>query len=129
VAVVHSAQARNACTEAVLALIGAGGFLKFRLSGTISSPGAVVASLPLSDPAFGAASGGTATANAMTPDSNAIGNAAPVAAASFETAGGVLVIHCAVGAEGADIIMTNGLVVAPGDSIVAGELTYAALPA
>jgi hypothetical protein len=57
----HSTAARNAATDAVTALIGASGNLKFRLSGTVSAPGAAVATLPLSADAFGDASGGTAT--------------------------------------------------------------------
>jgi hypothetical protein len=79
--IVHSAQACNAATDAVLALLGAGGFLRFRLAGTLASPGTVVASLPLATPAFGPASQGVAVANAMTADSDAVGNASPVAIA------------------------------------------------
>jgi len=128
-AVTHSTGARNAATDAVTGQIGASGKLKFRLSGTISSPGTAVATLNLSATAFGAASGGTATANAITSDTNATGNASPVANASLETSGGTLVIHCAVAASASDINMSNGLTVGAGDTVSCSSLTYTALSA
>ena len=127
--VTHTTAARNAATDAVTALIGASGKLKFRLTGTVGSPGAVVATLPLSATAFAASSNGTATANAITSDTNATGNASAVATASLETSGGTLVIHCAVAASGSDINMTNGLTVNAGDTVSCSSLTYTALPA
>lgn len=97
--VTHTTAARNAATDAVTALIGASGKLKFRLSGTVAAPGTAVATLSLSATAFAASSVGTATANAITSDTNAAGNASPVANASLETSGGTLVIHCDVAAS------------------------------
>lgn len=128
-AVTHSTAARNAATDAVTALIGASGKLKFRLSGTIGSPGTAVATLNLSATAFGASSSGTATANAITSDTNATGNASAIANASLETSGGTLVIHCAVAASSSDINLTNGLTVAAGDTVSCSSLTYTALSA
>lgn len=128
-AVTHSTAARNAATDAVTALIGASGKLRFRLTGTVAAPGAIVATLNLSATAFGASSVGTATANAITSDTNAAGNASPVANASLETSAGVLVIHCAVAAAASDINMSNGLTVAAGDTVTCSSLTYTALPA
>lgn len=125
----HSTPARNAATDAVTAQIGASGKLKFRIAGTIGSPGAAVATLPLSTTAFGASVSGTATANAISPDTNAAGNAAPVANASLDTSGGTLVIHCAVAASGSDINLSGGLVIANGDTVSVSTLTYTALPA
>lgn len=129
-AVTHSTAARNAATDAVTALIGASGNLKFRLAGNIGAPGAVVATLPLSADAFGDASSGTATANAITSDTNTTGNASPVATATFETSGGTVVIHCAVAASGSDINMSGGLTIDAGDTVaIDGSLTYTALSA
>lgn len=128
-AVTHSTAARNAATDAVTALIGASGNLVFRLSGTVGSPGTAVATLPLSATAFGAASSGTATANAITSDTNATGNASAVATATLQTSGGTVVIHCAVAASGSDINMTNGLTVNAGDTVSCSSLTYTALSA
>lgn len=127
--VTHSTAARNAATDAVTALIGASGRLKFRIAGTIGAPGAAAANLALSATAFGASSGGTATANAITSDTNAAGNASAVATASLETSGGTLHIHCAVAASASDINMSNGLTVATGDTVACSALTYTALPA
>ena len=127
--VTHPTAVRNAATDAVTALIGASGKLKFRLTGTVGSPGTAVATLSLSATAFAASSSGTATANSITSDTNATGNASPVATASLETSGGTLVIHCAVAASGSDINMTNGLTVNAGDTVSCSSLTYTALPA
>lgn len=128
-AVTHSTAARNAATDAVTALIGASGNLVFRLSGTVGAPGTAVATLPLSTTAFGAASSGTATANAITSDTNATGNASAVATATLQTSGGTVVIHCAVAASGSDINLTNGLTVNAGDTVSCSSLTYTALSA
>jgi hypothetical protein len=128
-AVTHTTAARNAATDAVTALIGASGNLKFRLSGTVGSPGTAAATLPLSATAFAASSGGTATANAITSDTNATGNASPVATATLETSGGTVVIHCAVAASGSDINLTNGLTIGAGDTVSCSSLTYTALSA
>jgi hypothetical protein len=127
--VTHSAAARNAATDAVTALIGASGNLKFRLTGTVGSPGTAVATLPLSATAFGASSSGTATAATITSDTNATGNASAIATATLETSGGTVVIHCAVAASSSDINMSNGLTVASGDTVSCSALTYTALSA
>ena len=126
-AVTHSVAARNAATDAVTALIGASGKLKFRLTGTAGAPGTAVATLSLSATAFGASSSGTATANAITSDTNATGNASPVATATLETSGGTVVVHCAVAASSSDINLSNGLTVNAGDTVSCSSLTYTAL--
>lgn len=128
-AVTHSTAARNAATDAVTALIGASGNLCFRLTGTVGSPGAIAATLALSATAFGASSSGTATANAITTNTNVAGNASPVATATLQTSGGTVVIHCAVAASGSDINLTNGLTLASGDTVSCSSLTYTALSA
>lgn len=128
-AVTHSTAARNAATDAVTALISTSGNLCFRLTGTVGSPGTIVATLPLSSTAFGASSSGTATANAISSDTNATGNASPVATATLQTSGGTVVIHCAVAASGSDVNMTNGLTVASGDTVSCSSLSYTALSA
>lgn len=126
-AVTHSTAARNAATDAVTALIGASGRLRFRGAGTVSAPGTSFANLALSATAFGASSNGTATANAITSDTNT--SAGTVSTATLETSGGTVVIHCAVAASGSDINMTNGLTLASGDTVSCSSLTYTALSA
>ena len=129
-AVTHSATARDAATNAVVDLLdGAGSKLVFRLTGTIGAPGAAVATLVCATPAFGASSSGTATANAIASDTNAAGNASPVANASLQTSADTLHIHCAVAASASDVNMSNGLTVASGDTVSCSSLTYTALSA
>jgi hypothetical protein len=82
----------------------------------------------LSSPAFGAASGGTITADTITSDTNATGNASPVATATLQTSGGTVIVHCAVAASGSDINMTGGLTVGAGDTVSCSSLTYSAMP-
>ena len=128
-AVTHSTAARNAATDAVTALIGTSGRLKFRTAGTIGSPGTAAAILALSATAFGASSGGTATANAFSSYTYAAGNASAVATGTLETSGGTIHIHFAVAASGSDVNLSNGLTSAPGDTVSCSSLTYTALPA
>jgi hypothetical protein len=127
-AVTHSTAARNAATDAVTALISTSGKLVFRISpSSVASPGTAVATLTFSATAFGASSSGTATANAITSDTNAAGNASPVLFATLQTSGGTIVVHCAVAASGSDINLTNGLTVTAGDTVSCSSLTYTAL--
>lgn len=128
-AVTHTTAARNAATDAVTALIGASGKLKLRLTGTVGAPGTAAATLSLSATAFGASSSGTATSNAIASDTNATGNASPVATATLETSGGTVVIHCAVAASGSDINMTGGLTIGSGATVSCSPITYTALTA
>jgi hypothetical protein len=126
--VTHSNGAKAAATNAVTALIGASGFLRFHPTGsTVTTPGTNIASLPFSATAFAAANSttGIATANAITSDTNATGGT--VAFASFQTSAGSAIVHCAVAASASDINMTGGLVVASGDTVSCSALTYAAL--
>ena len=131
-AVTHKGAALAAATDAVTALIGASGNLKFHITGsTVATPSATVATLPLSATGFAAASAttGIATANAITSDTNATGNAGAVAFASLQTSADSAIIHCAVAASASDINMTNGLTVASGDTVSCSSLTYQAISA
>ena len=129
-ATTHSTAARDDATNAVVdALDGAGSKLVFRIAGTIGAPGAIVATLIMATPAFGASAAGTATAGAIASDVNAAGNAAAVATATLQTAADTIRIHCAVTAASGDIDMTNGLTVASGDTVSCSALTYTALSA
>jgi hypothetical protein len=128
-AVTHSIAAQNAATNAVTALIGTSGNLAYRTAGTVGSPGAIAATCPLSATAFGAASSGVATANPISTDTNAVGNASPVATATLQTSAGTVVIHCQVASSLQDINMTNGLTIGAGDQVSTSSLTYRALSA
>jgi hypothetical protein len=127
-AVTHPTAMRNILADTVVDLIDSGGpgKLKFRLTGTAGSPGTAAATLTFSATAFGAASSGTATASSITSDTNATGNASPVATATLEQAGGTIMVHCAVAASGSDINLTGGLTIGAGDTVSCSSLTYSA---
>lgn len=129
--VTHSTASKNLATDAVVdQLDGAASKLVFRKSpSSVGSPGTAVATLTFATPAFGASSSGTATAGTIASDTNATGNASPVAYATLETSGGTVAIHCEVAASASDINMSNGLTVAAGDTVSCSSLTYAALSA
>ena len=125
-AVTHSTTMRNTFADAVTTALGASPKLKFRLTGTVGSPGTAAATLTMSATPFPAASGGVLTANAITSDTSATGNASPVATATLETSGGTVVVHCAVAASASDINMTGGLTIGAGDTVSCSSLTYTA---
>lgn len=126
--VTHSTAFRNTVADAHTTALGASPKLKFRLSGTVGSPGTAAATLTLSATPFGAATGGVATANAITSDTAATGNATAVANATLETSGGTVVSHFAVAASGSDINLSNGLTIGAGDTVSCSSLTYTAMP-
>jgi len=74
-----STAARNAAADAVVDLVDAGsgaGYIEIRTGAKPAGPdsaatGTLLATLPMSDPAFGAAAVGVATASAITNDSSA----------------------------------------------------------
>ena len=126
---VHSTTARDAATNAVVDLLDAAGSqLVFRVGGTLGAPGAAAATLTMATPAFGASSSGTATAGAITTNTNVAGNASPVTRFSLQTSGAVLHVYGEVAASGSDINVTNGLTFASGDTVSCSSLTYTALP-
>ncbi len=127
-AVTHPEAFRNTVADLVDSTISTAGNLKFRLTGTAASPGTAAATLPFGNPAFGAASAGVITANAITSDTNAAGNASPVATATLETGAGTVVVHCAVAASASDINLSGGLTIDAGDTVSCSSLTYTAMP-
>ena len=129
-AVTHPTAVRNAVADFVVDQLDVGGpgKLVFRLTGTANAPGTAAATLTLSATAFGAATSGVATAAAITSDTNATGNASPVATATLETGAGVVKTHCAVAASGSDINLSGGLTIGAGDTVSCSSLTYTAMP-
>lgn len=120
-AVTHPTAVRNSLANLVVDLIDAGaaaGYLEIDTSGDVE-----VATLTFSDPAFGNASSGTATANAITSDTNATGGTAAkaFAADSDDTP----VFLCAVGTSGSDINLSS-VAIGAGDTVSISSLTYSA---
>lgn len=120
-AVTHPTAVRNGLADYVVDLIDAGagaGTLEFQTSGNVE-----VATLTFSDPAFGAATGGTATASAITSDTSATGGT--VAKFAVKDSNGNPVFYGAVGTSGSDINLSS-LAVGVGDTVSISSLTYSA---
>lgn len=120
-AVTHATTVRTAIADLVVDLIDAGagaGTLEFLTSGDVE-----VATLTFSDPAFGAASSGTATASAITNDTSATGGT--VAKFVTKDSNGVAVFYGAVSTSGSDINLSS-LSVGAGDTVAISSLTYSA---
>ena len=128
--VTHPTAVRNQVADLIVDSLDSGGpgKLAFRTAGTADSPGTAAATLTLAATAFGAASSGVATAASITSDTNATGNASPVATATLQTAAGTVKVHCAVAASGSDINLTGGLTIGAGDTVACSSLTYTAMP-
>jgi hypothetical protein len=110
--------ARNAACNAIVDLIDAGsgaGTLVFETSGD-----AEVATLTFSDPAFGNAATGVATASAITSDTNAAGGT--IAQASAFDSDDNKVIEMTCGTSGAEINLSS-LTIAGGDTVSCSSLT------
>jgi hypothetical protein len=127
-AVTHPTAFRDTVADLVDSTLSTTAKLKFRLTGTANAPGTAAATLSFGNPAFGASSSGTITAGTITSDTNAAGNASPVATATLETGGGTVVVHCAVAASASDINLTGGLTIGAGDTVSCSSLTYTAMP-
>lgn len=122
-AVTHPTPVRNAIANLVVDLLDAGlgpGVLEFQTAG-----GAEVATLTFSDPAFGDAANGIATANTITQDSDATGGIMAKFAAKDSASN--IAFQGSVSTSGADINM-NGVDVDPGDIVQVSSLTYESCP-
>ena len=90
-----------------------------------TSGGTTVSTLTFSNPAFGAAASGVATASAITADSSAVGGT--VAKAELRQGGGTAIVLCSVTATGGggDITL-NSVVISAGQQVSITNLTYTA---
>lgn len=126
-AVTHSTAARNAACNAVVDILDTGsgdaaGDLFIMTSGNVE-----VALLSLSNPAFGNASSGTATANAITSDTSADGGTAAKAALRDRDNNQTIMGSVTASGGGGDFIISNTSVGA-GDTVSCSSLTYSAPP-
>lgn len=88
---------------------------------------ATVATLTFANPAFGAAATGTATANAIVSDTNAVGGT--IAKAEFRQGGGTAIVLCSVTATGGGgDIQLSSVTVSAGQTVSITSLTYSAPP-
>lgn len=121
--VTHATAVRTILADAAVDQIDAGagaGTLEFQTSGDVE-----VATLTFSDPAFGAAVNGVATASAITQDSSATGGT--IAKARLKDSDGNIKISCSVTASGGGgDIELNSVVVSAGQAVSVSSLTYTA---
>ena len=124
-AVTHPVAVRNLLCDAVVDRVDAGagqGILEFLTVGDSE-----VATLTFSDPAFGPASAGIATANTIVADNSATGGT--IAKARIRDSNNVDVFFCSVTATGAGgDIQLNSPIISAGQQVVLSSLTYAATP-
>ncbi len=122
-AVTHPPAIRNAIADLVVDSIDAGAG-----AGTIqmqTSADGEVATLGFSDPAFSAASGGTANANAVTSDPGATGGTM-AKFKCYDSDSNQVGFAGSVGASGEDINFAGGVVVGAGATVSLSSLTYTA---
>ena len=116
-----SVAARNGAADGVVDLLDANaspGYIEIRDGTQPANPGTaasgtLLATLTLSDPAFGAADGGTATANAIADDTDAAASGTATWFRAYDGAG-VAVIDGSAGESGTDLILDDAAIVAGG---------------
>jgi hypothetical protein len=87
--------------------------------------GTAVSTLTFSNPAFGASAAGTATASAITADTNAVGGT--IAKAELRQGNATPIILCSVTATGGGgDIQLNSVVISAGQQVSLTSLTYSA---
>jgi len=121
----HPTSVRNGIADYVVDLIDAGsaaGKLKFY----VSNGGTLLATLTFSDPAFGAASSGTATAASITANTNT--GAGTVAWFEVEDSDGNVVFEGDVSSDdaGTGSIQLSSTALGTGDTVSVSSLTYTA---
>lgn len=116
--------ARSAAADAVVDRLDLGsgdatGDIQLQTAG-----GAALATLNLSNPAFGAASNGVATANAISQGTvSGSSNPSTIAVAVFRDRANAEVFRCAVGTSGSDINLSS-VAVNNSDTVDITSLTY-----
>jgi hypothetical protein len=122
-AVSHPVAVRNGLADFVVDQLDEGtppGKLVFQTAGSVA-----VATLTFAATAFGTAAGGTATANAIVSDTNAVGGT--IAKAELRNAAGTAKVLCSVTAtNGGGDIELSSVVISAGQTVSMSSLTYTA---
>lgn len=120
-ALTHATAVRNTLADAINTAVNAGagaGQLVIMTSADVE-----VATLTMSDPAFGAATSGSITANAIADDTNATGGTA--ALFKVTDSAGAEVYRGTVGTSGADLNLSS-VTIGAGDTVSVTSLVYTA---
>lgn len=120
-ALTHTTAVRNTLADAINTAANAGAGAALLV--IMTSSDVEVATLTMSDPAFGAAATGAITANAITSDTNATGGTA--ALFKVTDSAGTEVYRGTVGTSGADLNLGTVTIVA-GDTVEVSSLVYTA---
>lgn len=107
---------RNALADAIDTQIGTTATLEFQTSGDVE-----VATLPLSNPAFGSASTGVISVTGTPQDTSATGGT--MAKFVIKSGGTTVQITGTVGTSGADINFAGGVTIGAGDTVTLSSLT------
>jgi len=120
-ALTHATAVRNTLADAINTAANAGaGAAKLVI---MTSADVEVATLTMSDPAFGAATSGSITANAIADDTNATGGTAALFKVTDST--GAEVYRGTVGTSGADLNLSS-VTIGAGDTVSVTSLVYTA---
>ena len=124
-AVTHPTAVRNGIADFVVAQLNEGtppGKLVFQTSGDVA-----VATLTFATTAFGASASGTATAAAITSDTNAVGGT--IAKVRLRNAAGTdKIIGSVTATGGGGDIELSSVVISAGQTVSLSSLTYSAAP-
>ena len=120
-AIAHETAVRNGIADYVVDGVdtGGAGTLEFQTSGDVE-----VATLTFSATAFGAATGGVATASAITSDSSATGGT--VAKFVIKNGSGTAILSGTAGDAGTEDIVLSSATIGAGDTVSCSSLTYTA---
>ena len=120
-AITHTAAVRNGIADYVVDSVdtGGAGTLEFQTSGDVE-----VATLTFSATAFGAASGGVATAASITSDSSATGGT--FAKFVIKNGSGTTILSGTAGDVGTEDIVLSSASIGNGDTVSCSSLTYTA---
>jgi hypothetical protein len=122
-AVTHPTAVRNGLADYVVDQLDTGTPPGKLVMQTAAS--AAVATLTFANPAFGAAAAGTATANAIVADTNAVGGT--IAKAELRQGPSTAIVLCSVTATGGGgDIQLNSVVISAGQQVSLTSLTYSA---
>lgn len=116
----HATATRNALADKITTLLGATGKLRFRASTT------TIVDISLANPAFGAASGGTATLAGTPLSANAVATGSIDNFQLLDSSGTLLLSGTVTATGGGGDITVNNISVNSGQEVAISSLTYSA---